>query len=98
MRLGMAVLTAACVLLGLFPTAFIRLLDPLTQQLIGVQISGQLSLANGLVLGSREFVDRVFDLTRKWFGQRRTSGARKLARVVTELRTMRALKVRTYEE
>ena len=53
---------------------------------------------DGLVLGSREFVDRVFDLTRKWFGQRRTSGARKLARVVTELRTMRALKVRTYEE
>ena len=52
MRLGMAVLTAACVLLGLFPTAFIRLLDPLTQQLIGVQISRQLSVANGLALGS----------------------------------------------
>ncbi|HXR06140.1 MAG TPA: hydrogenase 4 subunit B [Candidatus Acidoferrum sp.] len=52
MRLGMAVLTGACVLLGLFPTVFIRWLDPLTQQLMGEQISGQLSLANGLVLGS----------------------------------------------
>jgi hydrogenase-4 component B len=52
MRLGMAVLTAACVLLGLFPTAFIRLLDPLTQQLIGEQISGRLSVANGLALAS----------------------------------------------
>src|SRR4029453_5505760 len=30
MRFGMAVLTVACVLLGLFPTAFIRLLDPVT--------------------------------------------------------------------
>ena len=52
MRFGMAMLTAACVLLGFFPTAFIRLLDPLTQQLTGQQISGQLSLANGLVLAS----------------------------------------------
>src|SRR5208337_3996042 len=33
MRLGMAVLTAACLALGLFPTQFIRLLDPLTLQL-----------------------------------------------------------------
>ena len=52
MRFGMAVLTAACVLLGLFPTAFVRLLDPLTQQLTGEQLSSQLSLANGLVLTS----------------------------------------------
>jgi hydrogenase-4 component B len=52
MRLGMAVLTAACVLLGLFPTTFIRLLDPLTQQLIGEQISDKLTLANGLALAS----------------------------------------------
>jgi hydrogenase-4 component B len=52
MRMGMAVLTAACVLLGLFPTAFIRLLDPLTQQLIGEQISARLSVANGLALAS----------------------------------------------
>ena len=52
MRLGMAVLVAACVLLGLFPTAFVRLLDPVTQQLTGRQLSAQLSLADGLVLGS----------------------------------------------
>src|SRR5438445_343181 len=52
MRRGMAVLAAACVALGLFPTAFVRLLDPLTQQLTGQQISAQLSLADGLVLAS----------------------------------------------
>ena len=52
MRCGMAVLAAACVALGLFPTAFVRLLDPLTQQLTGQQISAQLSLADGLVLAS----------------------------------------------
>jgi hydrogenase-4 component B len=40
------------VLLGLFPTAFIRLLDPLTQQLCGEQLSRRLSLANGWALGS----------------------------------------------
>ena len=51
---------------------------------------------DGLVLGSREFVDRVFAMTRKHFGARRTSGARKLARADTGLRTMRALKVRLY--
>jgi hydrogenase-4 component B len=52
MRFGMAVLTAACVLLGLFPIALVRLLDPLTQQLTGQQLSAQLSLADGLVLAS----------------------------------------------
>ena len=48
----MAVLTAACVILGLFPVQFIKLLDPLTQQLTGQQLSRQVNLANGLVLGS----------------------------------------------
>ncbi|MBI5384865.1 MAG: hydrogenase 4 subunit B [Verrucomicrobia bacterium] len=52
MRLGMGLLAAVCVVLGLFPTQFVRLLDPLTQQIIGQQLSAQLSLANGLVLGS----------------------------------------------
>jgi hydrogenase-4 component B len=52
MRMGMALLAAACVVLGLFPTGFVRLLDPLTQQLIGEQISGRLSVANGLALAS----------------------------------------------
>src|SRR2546428_969628 len=44
MRFGMGVLTFACVALGLFPTQFVRLLDPVTQQLTGQQISSQLSL------------------------------------------------------
>src|SRR6185369_6037218 len=50
MRLGMAVLAVACVLLGLFPTTFMRVLDPVTQQLTSQQLSGQLSLSEGLVL------------------------------------------------
>jgi hydrogenase-4 component B len=52
MHFGMAVLAAACVVLGLFPAHFVRLLDPLTQQLTGQQLSDQLSLADGLVLAS----------------------------------------------
>lgn len=50
MLMGQALLVAACVFLGLFPTLFLKVLDPLTQQLTGLQISSQLSLANGLVL------------------------------------------------
>jgi hydrogenase-4 component B len=52
MRFGMALLTLACVLLGLFPTTFLRLMDSVTAQLTGQQLSGQLSLAGGLVLTS----------------------------------------------
>src|SRR5436309_11526630 len=37
MRFGMGVLAVACVGLGLFPTRFIQLLDPLTLQLTGRQ-------------------------------------------------------------
>ena len=50
MLVGQGLFVAMCVFLGLFPTQFIRLLDPLTQLLIGQQISGQLTVANGLVL------------------------------------------------
>jgi len=50
MLLGQGVLVAACVFLGLFPTVFLRVLDPLTQLLTGQQISPLLILANGLVL------------------------------------------------
>jgi len=49
MLLGQAILVAACVFLGLCPTLFLKIFDPLTQQLTGLQISGQLSLANGWV-------------------------------------------------
>jgi hydrogenase-4 component B len=54
MLVGMALLTAACVFLGLFPTTFIALLDPVTSQLTGQQLSGMLSLSNGLVLGTTQ--------------------------------------------
>jgi hydrogenase-4 component B len=50
MLLGQGLLTAVCVFLGLFPTVFLRLLDPVTDQLTQREISNQLSTANGLVL------------------------------------------------
>jgi len=50
MLAGQAILAAVCVFLGLFPTVFLKLLDPLTQQLTGQQLSAQLSSAHGLVL------------------------------------------------
>ena len=46
---------------------------------------------DGLVIGSEGFVNRVFALTRGYFGERRQSGARKMRRVRTGLRTMRDL-------
>jgi len=52
MLLGQGILTAACVFLGLFPSVFLKWLDPVTQQLSGQQISAQLSAANGLVLST----------------------------------------------
>ncbi|MDD3178744.1 MAG: hydrogenase 4 subunit B [Opitutaceae bacterium] len=50
MLLGQGLLAAACVFLGLFPTLFLKVLDPVTRQLAGPALSTQLSLANGLVL------------------------------------------------
>jgi hydrogenase-4 component B len=52
MRLGMVLLAAACVALGLLPTGFLGLLDPVMQQLAGESLSARLSWENGLVLGS----------------------------------------------
>jgi hydrogenase-4 component B len=54
MLVGMGILTAACLFLGLFPNLFLRLLDPVTQQLTSQSLSSQLSLANGLVLGNTQ--------------------------------------------
>ena len=51
---------------------------------------------DGLVIGSRGFVDGVFALSRGWFGAGRRSGARPLARAETALRSMRGLKLRLY--
>jgi hydrogenase-4 component B len=55
MILGMGLLVAACGFLGLFPTRFLTLFDPITQQLTSQTLSAQLNLAHGLipVLGSR---------------------------------------------
>jgi len=50
MLAGQATLTAACVLLGLCPILFLKLLDPLTSQLAGVELSRQTSVAGGLAL------------------------------------------------
>ena len=54
MLTGMGLLTAACVFLGLFPTTFLRVLDPVTFQLTSQRLSESLSLSNGLVLGSSQ--------------------------------------------
>src|SRR5438876_298502 len=50
MLAGQFILTAACIYLGLFPTQFLKLFDPLTQLLTGERLSAQLSAANGLIL------------------------------------------------
>src|SRR5438105_1093353 len=52
MLAGMALLAVACVFLGLFPNQFLPLFDPLTDQLLGVQISRQLAAPGGIVLSS----------------------------------------------
>jgi len=43
MVLGMGLLVAACAFLGLLPTTFLKLFDPLTAQLTGQTLSAQLS-------------------------------------------------------
>jgi hydrogenase-4 component B len=54
MLTGMGLLTAACVFLGLFPTVFLTLFDPITLQLTGERLSERLTVGNGLVLGSTQ--------------------------------------------
>ncbi len=54
MLLGMGLLAAACVFLGLFPTVFLHLFEPLTEQLMGQPLPAGLSLADGLVLGNTQ--------------------------------------------
>jgi hydrogenase-4 component B len=51
---AMGLLVAACFFLGLFPTLFVRLLDPVTAGLTGSELSAELSQAGGLVLGNTE--------------------------------------------
>jgi putative transposase len=46
---------------------------------------------DGLAIGSKRFIDQVFGLSRGRFGEKRRSGARKLRRIDTPLRTLRDL-------
>ena len=50
--------------------------------------------SDGLVLGSREFVEEVFSENRDKFGPRRKNGARRLGESETPLYTLRRLSVR----
>jgi putative transposase len=52
---------------------------------------------DGLVLGSRDFVEKVFKEKKEWFGQRRKTGARGLPVAGGKLFTLRDLKVRALE-
>jgi hydrogenase-4 component B len=54
MLAGMGLLVMACLFLGLFPATFVKLFDPITGQLMGEQLSSQLGLAHGLVLGNTQ--------------------------------------------
>ena len=47
---------------------------------------------DGLAIGSQRFINQVFGLTRARFGPKRTSGARKLRRIDTALRSLRDLR------
>jgi hydrogenase-4 component B len=51
---GMGLLAIACVFLGLFPTVFLKVFDPVTAQLTGHELSSDLTLVNGLVLGNSQ--------------------------------------------
>ena len=50
--------------------------------------------ADGLVLGTKAFVDNAYRLSRERFGEKRTTGARKMHGVESKLCTARALQVR----
>ncbi len=50
MLLGMGLFGLACIFLGLFPQVLLRLMDPITQQLLGTAISPQLIAGNGWIL------------------------------------------------
>ena len=47
MLVGQGILVAACFFLGLFPTVFLKILDPVTQQFTGESLSASLSNAGG---------------------------------------------------
>ena len=52
MRVGMGILAAACVALGLGAAWFLPVFDPITEQTMGVQMSSALVAANGMTLSA----------------------------------------------
>ncbi|HEU0007737.1 MAG TPA: proton-conducting transporter membrane subunit, partial [Terriglobia bacterium] len=52
MLLGMGLFGLACIFLGLFPQVVLRLMDPITQQLLGTAISQQLIVGNDWVISA----------------------------------------------
>ena len=49
---------------------------------------------DGMVIGTKGFVEGVFQLSRPWFGSARKDGARRIAGAATELTTVRTLRVK----
>jgi hydrogenase-4 component B len=52
MLIGMGGLTAACIVLGLGATWLLAIFDPITDQLIGMQVSASLVTGNGMILST----------------------------------------------
>jgi hypothetical protein len=52
---------------------------------------------DGLVLGSRDFVEKVFQEKRSWFGPKRMTGARSLSLEDKSLFSLRTIKVQALE-
>jgi hydrogenase-4 component B len=52
MLFGMGLFGLSCIFLGLFPQVVLRLIDPITQQLLGTAISPQLIAGNGWVVNA----------------------------------------------
>ena len=52
MQIGMGILAAGCVALGLGATGFLRIFDPITEQTMGGRFSAILIAGNGLVLSA----------------------------------------------
>ena len=53
--------------------------------------------SDGLVLGSREFVEGVFEENREKFGPKRKDGARRIAEATGGLHALRRLRLRSIE-
>jgi hydrogenase-4 component B len=52
MQIGMGILAAGCVALGLGATWFVRLFDPITSQALGLRVSSSLIAANGMAMAA----------------------------------------------